>query len=244
MQLPGTPSLVFLLYLLGFLPWIALRGARRMRVAGAGGKLIASRQAIWTSTLIMMIALLALTWITGRSFGYEFFAKTPLNAKNLLATLAALAACFGLRWIAQVIRSEEERRRMPIYRWAPRLPREWLLWTLMVLVGSVAEEAAYRGVGMSILWYALGNPWLAALISSIAFAVAHATQGWKSAAVVFGVALVMHGLVAFTGGLLPAIVVHAVYDLIAGYAISVRARRYDEENVLHSPLPANAGRGE
>ena len=116
---------------------------------------------------------------------------------------------------------------MAVYAWAPRSPREWALWTGTVLIARVAEEAAYRGVGMSILWYSLGNPWIAVLISAVAFAMAHSTQGWKSAVTIFGLALVMHALVAYTGTLVFAMVVHGTYDLIAGYGISRTARLYE-----------------
>jgi membrane protease YdiL (CAAX protease family) len=98
-----------------------------------------------------------------------------------------------------------------------------------MLLAGVAEEAAYRGVGMTILWYSLGDPWLAAGICAAAFAVAHSIQGLKSGTVVFAIALVFHGLVAVTGTLVLAMVVHAIYDLIAGYWIAIEARRYDAE---------------
>jgi membrane protease YdiL (CAAX protease family) len=88
-----------------------------------------------------------------------------------------------------------------------------------VLAASVAEEAAYRGVAMSILWYATGNPYLSAVLCSLAFAVAHAVQGWRSGLTIYLVALVMHGLVWFTSSLVPAMIVHALYDFIAGWAI-------------------------
>ena len=140
---------------------------------------------------------------------------------------------------------------MLVYFIAPRSPREWLLWTGTVLVASVAEEAAYRGVGMSILWYALGNPYAAVAICSAAFALAHWTQGWKSAAVIFVMALVMHALVAFTGTLILAMLVHGIYDLVAGYFIAKEAKRLQLEGreasleASHtSPSPDERARGQ
>jgi membrane protease YdiL (CAAX protease family) len=84
-------------------------------------------------------------------------------------------------------------------------------------------------VGMSVLWYSLGNPWISALILAAAFAVAHAAQGWKSGLVIFCLALVMHALVEFTGSLLPAMLVHATYDIIAGLIIMRDAAVLDRE---------------
>jgi membrane protease YdiL (CAAX protease family) len=104
-----------------------------------------------------------------------------------------------------------------------------------VLAASVAEEAAYRGVGMSILWYYLGNPWLAALLCAAAFSLGHSTQGWKSASVIFAMALAFHGLVALTGTLVLAMVVHAIYDFVAGDRIRRDTARYDREAALAMP---------
>jgi membrane protease YdiL (CAAX protease family) len=174
-------------------------------------------------------ALLLLAWLTGRSFDYHLFLVGSLGAREILAAFAALAACFVLRSLARAFRSEEERRKMAVYLLAPRSPREWALWTGTVMLASVAEEAAYRGVGMSILWYSLGNPWAAAFICATAFSLAHWAQGWKSAAVIFALAMVMHGLVALSGTLVLAMMVHATYDFVAGYRIGQDAARYDKE---------------
>jgi len=229
MTVPGAPSLFFLFYLLLFLPWVALRSARRLRAAREGVVARPSRTAIWMGTLLSQTVLLTLAWLVGRGFGYDIFAVHTPQPRHLAAALGALATCFAVRAVGRAIRSPEERRTLEVYAWAPRRPNEWGLWTAAVLIGSIAEEAAYRGVGMSILWYSIGSPWIAALLCATAFALAHSTQGWKSAALVFVIALVMHALVAFTGTLVLAMVVHAVYDLAAGYAIGRTARQYEQQ---------------
>ena len=238
MQLPGTPSLVFLLYLLVLLPWLAIRSARRLREAreaqeaSAGQPVqVLPRERIWIGTIVMLALLLWMAWIVGSSFGYPFFAMPALGIREGLAALAALVVCFALRSISRALRSEDERRKMTVYFLAPRTSREWALWTLTVVLASVSEEIAYRGVGMSILWFSLGNAWAAALICAVAFALGHWTQGWKSGLAIFFLALTMHGLVAYTGTLVLAILVHAVYDFVAGYEIAVEARRYDRSSV-------------
>lgn len=231
MRLPGAASLFFLAYILVFLPWVAFRSARALRPAGEGSpaRPLPSREGIWIGTLFSQGALLFLAWLTGRQFGYRLFELPALGVRDALAALMALGVFFELRRAARAIHSEDERRRMVVYLLAPRTPRERALWIATGLVASVAEEAAYRGVGMSILWYSLGSPWPAALVCATAFALAHWTQGWKSALVVFAMAMVMHGLVALTGALVLAMLVHAVYDLVAGYLIAREARRYDQE---------------
>lgn len=230
MRLPGTASLIFLAWLLAFMPWLAFRSARRLRGVGDGAAAsLPARETIWTGTIVIQGTLLVLAWMTGRGFDNHLFALTAIGPREILAALAALAAHFVLWSISRAVRSEDERRRLAVYRLAPRTARERVFWASAVLVGSVAEEAAYRGVGMSILWYSLGNPWLAALICATAFSLAHWIQGWKSAAVIFAMALVMHALVQFTGTLVPAMLVHAIYDFAAGTLIAREALRYEAE---------------
>jgi len=223
MHVPGRPSLFFLFFLLALMPWMAIRSAQRVRTIGTAA--LPKRSASLIGTMFNLAILLFLSVMAGRDFGYPFFATPRVDARSIVAAIVALAACFGLRAISQSIRSEDERRKMFVYQLAPRTAKEWALWTITVLIAGVAEEVAYRGVGMSILTYAVGNPWLAALICAIAFAVAHAVQGWKSGVIIFAIALVAHALVAFTGTLVYAIVVHIIYDLAAGYLISREAER-------------------
>lgn len=224
MNVPGLASIVFLTYLLVVLPWAVIRGARRLRTP----ETLPSREKVWLGTLLSQVMLLFLAWMTGRGFDYRIFALPSFGTRVLLAFVVALAAVFALRAVARALRSEDARRKMIVYRLAPRTPREWTLWTLTVLVASVAEEAAYRGVAMSILWYTFGSPWIAVIVCSIAFAMAHWVQGWKSAVVIFAMALLMHGLVQFTGTLVLAMVVHATYDFVTGYRISRERREMAE----------------
>lgn len=223
-MIPGTPSLVFLAYLLGVLPWAAIRSARHAERAlgGPEGSSSRHRLAIWTSTLAAQALLTLLAVIAGRSFGFRFFTFT-VRPVDLLAAAAALAACFGLRAVARTLRSEEERRRLLVYRLAPRGVVEWVVFGLVALVASVTEEIAYRGVGVAVLRYSTGSLAASLFLCAAAFAVAHALQGWKSGLVIFVMALVFHALVLFTGALVLAMIVHLVYDVVAGIAIAREA---------------------
>ena len=233
MHLPGLPSLFFLFVLLFLLPWSAYRSALRFRAAravarddgGSATPAFPSRELIWINTLISLALIGGLAWWVGHGFGYPVFALPALGWREIGAAVLALAGGFGIRAVVRASRTEEERRGLAVYRMVPRTGREWALWTAAILAAGVAEEAAYRGVGMAILWYALGNPWLAALISASAFALAHWVQGWKSGLAVFAIGLVMQGLVAVTGTLVPAMIVHALYDYAAGILIARQAKR-------------------
>jgi len=219
------------------LPVLAIRSAQRLRAADRPrAPALPPRDRIWLGALISLSMLFLLSWLTANAIDYHIFAAPPPHAAAVGATAVAFALVFALRAISRALRTDEERRKMTVYRIAPRTTREWVLWTLAVMAASVAEEAAYRGVAMSILWYWIGSAWIAALVSSIAFAVAHWTQGFKSLAVIFGIALVMHGLVAVTGTLVYAMFVHAGYDYVAGGIIARDAARFDREAVNSQPV--------
>ena len=58
---------------------------------------------------------------------------------------------------------------------------------------------------------------LASLLSAGLFGAAHALQGFKSAAVIVVFAMAFQLLVWTSGSLLLAMIVHAVYDITAGF---------------------------
>jgi hypothetical protein len=228
MHLPGLPSQVYVAYLLAFMPWMAFRSMRRLRPPPAGSVEAAapvpSRTQLFASTLVSLALLFLLTWFTAGSFGYRIFDVLSFGERELLAGGITFVACLGLMLLNRAARTPAERRTMPVYKLMPRTPAEWTLYAAAALAAGVAEEAAYRGVLMSILWYSLGNPWLAAAISAGAFGLSHAFQGWKSGVTIFAIALAMHGLVWVTGTLVVAMVVHTVYDLVAGVIGAWRVR--------------------
>lgn len=244
-MIPGGPSLLFLAYLLGVLPWAAIRSARLAdRALGPAGRGSArDRLTVWASTLLAQGVLLVTAWLAGRSFGFRFFAL-PIRPVDLAAAAAALAACFVLREVARRIRSEEERRALLVHRLAPRSPVEWLVFGLVALVASVTEEIAYRGVGFALIATSTGSLAAAVLVCAAAFAVAHALQGFKSGLVILVMALVFHALVLVTGTLVLAMLVHLLYDVVAGILIAREAARMDRaERPFGEPARSPGVRG-
>lgn len=227
----NAAGILLLASLLVVLPWLAWRSALRLREARSGTEApgtppLPSRSGIFIGTLILLSSLFLLAWLTGRTFGFDPFHIERLGTRELLAGLAALAGAFGLRWLSQAIRTESERRNLPAFAFMPRTSTEWGLYLATAVSAGLAEETAYRGVGMALLTGSTGSPVLSAAVLSIAFGLAHLTQEWKSVAIVIAMALLMHGLVAFTGTLVIAMVVHTVYDVIAGILGSRDARRF------------------
>lgn len=227
MTIPGWPSLLFLAFLGLWLPLLAWRSARRFRAAESRTGGLPSRTKIWQGTFFLQIGILLLAVAVGRSFGFRFLALPRVGWQEFAVAGAAFLVCLGLRWWARRSRSEEERRRLVVFTIAPRSRGEWSWWLAAVLAAGVAEEIAYRGVALAILWYSLGNVYAAALISATIFALAHSVQGLKSMAIVFLIGLTMHGVVGLTDSMLYAIGVHIAYDLFAGWRIAREASTFE-----------------
>jgi hypothetical protein len=233
MRTPGFPSFIFLLLVLVGLPLSAIRTRRRLRPAGATHpgepkKPPPSRRQVLIFTPVHLTLLGFIAWFFGSTFGYNPFAPpSVLRAGDLAAGLMALAVLGGIRWAVHRWLSSAEQRSLPILRWLPRTAGERALFVLGAVLAGLAEEAAYRGVTVAILRWMLGSLALAWLIAAAAFAVAHAVQGWKAGVAIFFIALTLHGLVWFTGTLVVAMAVHAVYDIVVGIVAGNRAKRLD-----------------
>jgi membrane protease YdiL (CAAX protease family) len=217
MQIPGAPSLLFLFYLLLLLPWMAFKSSRK--IGNEPGKIVvftdSELERIWFSTILNLAMMFALAWAVGNGFGFQIFAFPTPNTRFALATISALVFCLLIRMVARRIQTVEERRQMVVFALAPRTRRQWLLKLLAVLCASIAEESAYRGVCWQILSYSTSHHWWAALVCCLAFGLAHFVQGWKSMLIIVLIAFIMHGLVEYTNSLVPAMIVHGVYDVIA-----------------------------
>ena len=213
----GVSSWIFLFYLLVLLPAMALRSARVFNAPAEDPvrRAIPPLATIYRNTIVVLLLLFALAWFTARTFDYHLFALSRYGTREVVAGAGALIFQFVMMYVSHAVRSTDELSDMAVNRMMPGSPRERALFSVVSVVAGIAEEAAYRGVLFSILWYALGNPWLAVLISALAFAAGHALQGWKSMVVIFVMACSMHALVWYTGTLVIAMAVHATYDLLA-----------------------------
>jgi membrane protease YdiL (CAAX protease family) len=157
--------------------------------------------------------------------------------------LAAVLALGGIVVMRPHWRKNVETRDPTVRLFMPTNAAERRLWVMLAVAAGVSEEVTYRGVLFALLWMLTGSGWVAAVIASIVFGVSHAVQGWKTAGIITIIAFLLHGLVAVSGTLYPAIVAHAVYDIVAGltYGRLGRTLGYDmapPPDQFPEPLPA------
>jgi membrane protease YdiL (CAAX protease family) len=212
----GVAGALYVIYAVLLIPALAFRGARMVTARGGAParRALPSRATIYLNTIVIQLFSFTLAWLTARTFGYRLFALPRLCTRELFAGAAALLFQFAMMYVSHASRSLQEIGKMPVDKLMPRSPGERALFAVTSVVAGVSEEAAYRGVLMTIVWYATGSAWLAVLVSALAFSLGHALQGWKSMTVIFIMACSMHALVWYTGTLVIAMGVHAIYDLL------------------------------
>lgn len=104
----------------------------------------------------------------------------------------------------------------------PRTPHERRLFAGLSVLAGLGEEIVFRGFLFAVLTPALGDPWTALLVSSLAFGVLHVYQGafgiLRTAALgaLFGASLILEGT------LWPAVVVHTLFDWFGGLVYGPR----------------------
>jgi hypothetical protein len=235
MNLPGLPSLLFLFYTLVWLPLLVIYGAsralaRRDKQPDGQPSLISvhQRNRVWFNTLFQSVVLLVLSLVVGRGFDFGFLDLPRSLPSALLMILFGISFSLMLRSVLRLWRSQAEAQRAVVYSLVPSTPSQWALKGLVVVVGCIAVEFAYRGVCWAILNYSLRSIWTSALICSVAFALIHWIQGWKVVVMMFFMAVMLHAVVWASESVLPAIAIHLIYDAIAVLQIASQQRRMNE----------------
>jgi membrane protease YdiL (CAAX protease family) len=146
----------------------------------------------------------------------QFSWTTSLIAQSLAILVGVIALAEGLL----MVRAREERRKLWVRQTIPRDNAERAVWLASSITAGATEEIIFRGVFFALLAAITGSIAAGALISAIVFALAHFRQGWKSMAFIAPIALLFQWLVIYSGSLVPAIVVHAIYNLARGFRAS------------------------
>jgi membrane protease YdiL (CAAX protease family) len=173
-----------------------------------------------SGALILGVGWLAVV-VGGRSLGDQAMGlgETPLAVVGIwagglvLGAVALVLGFYALRRLAGV-------RETPILReLIPRTLGEKSVFLPLSLAAGVGEELAYRGYLIPTLAGLLGSVWPAALLSSAVFGILHAYQGWLGVARTGALGLMFALSFIVSGTLLPAIVAHAILDILAGLVL-------------------------
>lgn len=110
----------------------------------------------------------------------------------------------------------------------PRSARERALFRWVSLAAGVGEELIFRGFG---LWYVaqFSSPWVAVIVTALAFAAGHAYQGLGGVLRTGVFALGFGAGAVSSGTILPLMVLHTVVDLVNGELLSNALEWRDRE---------------
>jgi membrane protease YdiL (CAAX protease family) len=204
-------------------------GAREYRklVAEVRAGNTAARLREYRGTVLMewglALILLAWWWLAGRNLALLGFDLPPgVRAIAGLVLTAAGLAFLLMQWRA-ITRLEGqglEGLRAQVASFAELMPHsnlEYRWFKALSVTAGICEELVFRGF---IIWY-LGHwmsPWVAAIVSAVAFGLAHFYQGWTGVVKTGVTGLVMGLLFVGTGSLLWPMILHAAVDLQGGAA--------------------------
>ncbi len=213
--LAGVYHLVFFGLLL---PWGAIKSARRFK-----NQPYPPRRKYFFTVILQQVFFILLSLFVALMEWVELF-TSPKNLWSFLVTAAILASLIAVmipRW-----RKAVEKRERRVYLFMARDKRERGVWLLISLLAGIGEEITYRGVMFILLWRITGSGIAAALIAAVIFGVSHYIQGWTSVLLIAGFGLIFQWLYYISGSLLAPILLHFLYDVVAGFMYGHFANKF------------------
>ncbi len=171
-----------------------------------------ARSAVYFSAAISIGILAAVTFgvsvwqgLSPSDLGWRVDAPGPALVWAVVVAAAGLAVIWLVVRAGQALRLPESRLSFQLM---PRTSREQRAFLIVAGIAAIGEEYLYRGYMYQVFAETLGGPWLAAVITSVSFGVAHGYQKTigMARAGLLGVLLVIP--VVWTGSLFPSIVAH------------------------------------
>lgn len=208
-------SALFLLVLVGLVPYLSERSARSV------GTEDLSRIAIYANLCVSLWVLVALCVlvikIDGQTLADVYVTTGSIHAlRTFLGWTAALTGggllMFALSHLLRHrLRLQAEQKTLSRLR--PTRPAE-VIWMLLVVspTAGLCEEFLYRGFVLSRIDALVRSQALAAVLAAAAFGLAHLYQGWLGALRAALIALLLAVPVVAAGTLLPSMAGHALID--------------------------------
>lgn len=216
------------LFVFGFgvvYPIVGLFGFQRLMRRVAGGHPV-DRLHIYRNTMFGHWALLLtglLVWAgSGRPWtALGLSGGGPGWAFAVAAGFVAAVIVVLLRQIRELAAADDHavaglhRRLGNLEAVVPRTAAELRRFYAVSITAGIVEEVLWRGF---LIWY-LSRFWslgVAALVSTVAFGVAHAYQGWRQVPSITAVGAALTALYLLTGTLWASIALHVAIDILQG----------------------------
>jgi len=224
---PGPAAWLYMLLVCGVGPLSALRSRKVL----AGESLPVPRLRIYASTFIWLAALTVLAVLTARQSGIWLFPPPHVSLTDAAVGVGGLA--IGLL-AGLPLRKFLAPGRKRVSLLAPRSAADSAGFTAVAAMAAFGEEVIYRGVLFMLFAALTGSWWIAAVLASIAFGLAHLAYGWRHALVIVFYGLRDHLVVGLTGSLYVAMAVHFAHDMIVGVRASRAAKQAEAEEAAEA----------
>jgi membrane protease YdiL (CAAX protease family) len=215
-ELP-LPARSWTAFLLAVLPAIAVA-----QVRGIGDPADYPRLALYVSSAVALWVIAGITGIVARVSAIDArvlgLVALPV-APLLLWSAGTVIAGLTLIMIARMAGIEESPMLVHLL---PVTVRERLAFVGVSATAGFCEELVFRGFLIATLGAATGSTPLAILLSSGAFGLLHAYQRPSGAVRAAALGALLAAPLVATGSIVPAIIVHAVLDLIGGLVLRER----------------------
>ena len=177
------------------------------------------RVPVYLSSAITILAVGGMALLVGKGeIGFEAMGLRSgpwlgMAAWTAGLSVGALLLLLGFLWLR---RAKGLRETPLLEQLLPRTPVEKVVFFFLSLSAGLGEELAYRGFLIPALAGVLGGVWPAAVLSSVVFGFLHAYQGWLGVVRTGCLGLMLAASFVVTGTLWPAILAHALLDVMAG----------------------------
>jgi uncharacterized protein len=222
-DLHAAPRLLVVL-LLVVLPLLLVSQAAMLEALRQAGELPPA-SSMYASSAVALWVLALLVAIAARLAGFdaaELFVVAMPPARLAIWSLGLTGGAFALVGVAYVLGAREN----PLLRHLlPRTTGEKVAFAGLSVTAGVCEEFVYRGFLVAALTIATGSVTLAVLLSAGAFGLVHAYQEPSGAVRAALLGLFFTAPVLLEGSILPAVIAHTAYDIIAGIWLGPRLAR-------------------
>lgn len=213
----------FVVLMLVTLPIAVIRAARTQKPAVVSRQRISQR----LKTVFALVVLAAMALGVAWRDHIELFPPIQVTGKIVALSIVILLGTIALAEALLQARSPEGRTELWVRQIIPQNNAERFVWLISSTVAGVTEEIIFRGVLFAVLVAVTSSVGLSALISALVFAIGHARQGWKSMVFIFGIALLFQWLVIYAASLVPAMIIHAIYNIVRGLRASYAMKDED-----------------
>jgi membrane protease YdiL (CAAX protease family) len=184
------------------------------------------RLTLYASTIAFQwFAVAVVAWrawahgFTASQLGLTIHAKTRVLVASIVgaATIAALQ-WLNLRRVGKIPVEARGSLQALAERILPQSTVELLPYLALATTAGLCEEFLYRGFAMAVLAHVGPGAWVAVLLSSALFGLAHSYQGRSGIVTTLLIGLLLGASRIAYDSLIPAIFWHSAVDMVAGIA--------------------------